>query len=231
MDEILHPLVVSTPPLKGPVASPAPLDAEESATDLKAHRDSMSMATTQFEQTPAASSQAFRGRSKSVALGSYAWTLNPPRLPIDYAVTGTAVPYKARSWEPTLETAIKAIVSIKASHVRSFDTETSGKKKKRFFFYFIDKLILFSFSFLGGYTATGFIVDAKRGIILTNRHVVSPAPIVAQAVLTNYEEVDLEPVYRDPVHDFGFMKVKKKNNLVGKKKRERPYFSLILYLV
>jgi hypothetical protein len=32
---------------------------------------------------------------------------------------------------------------------------------------------------------------------------------VAQAVLTNYEEVDLIPVYRDPVHDFGFMKVKK----------------------
>jgi len=60
---------------------------------------------------------------------------------------------------------------------------------------------------IGGYTATGFIVDAARGIILTNRHVVSPAPIVAQAVLTNYEEVDLKPVYRDPVHDFGFMQV------------------------
>jgi hypothetical protein len=23
--------------------------------------------------------------------------------------------------------------------------------------------------------------------------------------LTNYEEIDLIPVYRDPVHDFGFM--------------------------
>ncbi|KAI8085430.1 trypsin-like cysteine/serine peptidase domain-containing protein [Thamnidium elegans] len=184
MDDILHPLVVSTPPPKGPIASPAPLEAEEVATDLKAHRDSMSMATTQFEQAPA-TSKAFRERSKSVGLGSYAWTLNSPRLPIDYVspVTGSSVPYKARSWEPTLETAIKAIVSIKASHVRSFDTETSG-----------------------GYTATGFIVDAERGIILTNRHVVSPGPIVAQAVLTNYEEVDLEPVYRDPVHDFGFMR-------------------------
>ncbi|ORX44948.1 trypsin-like serine protease [Hesseltinella vesiculosa] len=95
----------------------------------------------------------------------------------------SAVPYKAKTWEPTLEKAIRAIISIKASHVRSFDTETSGT-----------------------YTATGFIVDAQQGIILTNRHVVSPAPIVAQAVLTNYEEVDLIPVYRDPVHDFGFMK-------------------------
>ncbi|KAI8580689.1 hypothetical protein K450DRAFT_173290 [Umbelopsis ramanniana AG] len=96
---------------------------------------------------------------------------------------GTSQTSSARSWEPILENAIKAIISIKASHVRSFDTETSGV-----------------------YSATGFIVDAKRGIILSNRHVVSPAPIVAQAVLTNYEEVDLIPIYRDPVHDFGFLK-------------------------
>ncbi|PVU88340.1 hypothetical protein BB559_004866 [Furculomyces boomerangus] len=87
------------------------------------------------------------------------------------------------SWEPTLEKAIKAIVSIKANCVRSFDTETSGT-----------------------YTATGFVVDAKNGIILSNRHVVNPAPIVAQAVFTNYEEVELMPIYRDPVHDFGFFK-------------------------
>ncbi|KAK9764946.1 hypothetical protein K7432_007110 [Basidiobolus ranarum] len=90
---------------------------------------------------------------------------------------------KVPSWEPTLEHAIKAIVSIRANHVRSFDTETSGS-----------------------YTATGFVVDAERGIILSNRHVVSPAPIVAQAVFTNYEEVNLQPIYRDPVHDFGFFK-------------------------
>ena len=43
-------------------------------------------------------------------------------------------------------------------------------------------------------------------MILSNRHVVSPAPIVAQAVFTNYEEVELKPIYRDPVHDFGFLK-------------------------
>ncbi|KAG0239678.1 serine protease [Actinomortierella wolfii] len=87
-----------------------------------------------------------------------------------------------QSWEHTLERSIRAIVSITANHVRSFDTETSG-----------------------AYSATGFLVDAKRGIILTNRHVVSPAPIIALAVLSNYEEVELKPIYRDPVHDFGFM--------------------------
>ncbi|KAF9201002.1 serine protease [Haplosporangium sp. Z 27] len=87
-----------------------------------------------------------------------------------------------RTWETTLEKSIRSIVSITANHVRSFDTETSG-----------------------AYSATGFLVDAKRGIILTNRHVVSPAPILALAILSNYEEVELKPIYRDPVHDFGFM--------------------------
>jgi hypothetical protein len=32
----------------------------------------------------------------------------------------------SQSWERTLERSIKSIVSIKASHVRSFDTETAG---------------------------------------------------------------------------------------------------------
>lgn len=127
MDDIQHPLVLSpTSPMRGPVDSPAPNAADEMATNLTAHRDSMSEATNKFEQQP---STAFRGRSKSLALGAYAWTLNPPRPPLDYFSSNTTagVPYKARSWEPTLERAIKAIVSIKASHVRSFDTETSGK--------------------------------------------------------------------------------------------------------
>ncbi|KAJ2747467.1 hypothetical protein GGI20_000456 [Coemansia sp. BCRC 34301] len=89
----------------------------------------------------------------------------------------------AASWEPTLERAIKSIVSIKAQCVRSFDTETSGT-----------------------YTATGFVVDATAGLILSNRHVVNPAPVVAVAIFVNYEEVELQPVYRDPVHDFGFFR-------------------------
>ncbi len=51
--------------------------------------------------------------------------------------------------------------------------------------------------------ATGFVIDAKRGLILTNRHVVTPGPVTAQAIFQNREEVQLFPVYRDPVHDFG----------------------------
>ncbi|CAO3612788.1 unnamed protein product [Cunninghamella blakesleeana] len=85
------------------------------------------------------------------------------------------------TWESTLERCIKSIVSIKATRVRCLDTEIPGV-----------------------FSATGFVVDAERGIILSNRHVVSVSPIVAQAVLCNYEEIDLKPIYRDPIHDFGF---------------------------
>lgn len=44
--------------------------------------------------------------------------------------------------------------------------------------------------------ATGFVVDMERGIILTNRHVVTPGPVVADAIFLNKEEVDLVPIYR-----------------------------------
>ncbi len=33
---------------------------------------------------------------------------------------------------------------------------------------------------------------------------IRPGPVVAQAIFLNHEEIDLRPVYRDPVHDFGF---------------------------
>ncbi len=52
--------------------------------------------------------------------------------------------------------------------------------------------------------ATGFVVDAERGLILTNRHVANPGPVVAEAVFLNHEEVEVKVIYRDPVHDFGF---------------------------
>lgn len=93
----------------------------------------------------------------------------------------TSVSSAAPDWEDTLERVKPAIVSIRMSATRSFDTESAR------------------FSY-----ATGFVVDAERGIILTNRHVVQPGPIVAEAILTNNEEISLKSLYRDPVHDFGF---------------------------
>ncbi|KAK9234983.1 hypothetical protein V1525DRAFT_435114 [Lipomyces kononenkoae] len=97
------------------------------------------------------------------------------------AASAAAAVAKDQAWDKTIERIIKGIVSIKASAVRAFDTEAAGD-----------------------YTATGFVVDKKRGIVLSNRHVVNPAPIMATAVFVNYEEVPLRPIYRDPIHDFGF---------------------------
>lgn len=85
------------------------------------------------------------------------------------------------SWEDTIERVSPSIVSIQVSSNRYFDTERQSSS-----------------------VATGFIVDAERGIILTNRHVVEPGPVTSQAVLLNSEEISLKPIYRDPIHDFGF---------------------------
>ncbi|KAK4935487.1 hypothetical protein LTR28_010353, partial [Elasticomyces elasticus] len=54
--------------------------------------------------------------------------------------------------------------------------------------------------------ATGFVVDAERGYILTNRHVVGAGPFTGYCIFDNHEECDVYPVYRDPVHDFGILR-------------------------
>ena len=86
-------------------------------------------------------------------------------------------------WTNTLDRISSGVVSIRVDSTRAFDTEWNSSSQ-----------------------ATGFVVDAERGLILTNRHVVAPGPVVAEAVFRNNEEVRLTPVYRDPVHDFGFFR-------------------------
>jgi S1-C subfamily serine protease len=83
-------------------------------------------------------------------------------------------------WAVTLERIASSVVSIDVDATRAFDTEWNSTAQ-----------------------ATGFVVDAERGLILTNRHVVTPGPVTAEATFLNREEVQLFPVYRDPVHDFG----------------------------
>ncbi|PJB33766.1 MAG: hypothetical protein CO108_30155 [Deltaproteobacteria bacterium CG_4_9_14_3_um_filter_63_12] len=95
--------------------------------------------------------------------------------------TGAALGESGKGWEQTLDQVVKGVVVLRISVPRDFDTE-----------------------FGGSYLGTGFVVDAERGIILTNRHLVQPGPVVAEAVFLNHEEVDLRAIYRDPVHDFGF---------------------------
>jgi pro-apoptotic serine protease NMA111 len=84
------------------------------------------------------------------------------------------------NWAQTLERIASGVVTIQIDSTRAFDTEWNTTAQ-----------------------ATGFVIDAKRGLILTNRHVVTPGPVTAQATFQNREEVQLYPVYRDPVHDFG----------------------------
>lgn len=93
---------------------------------------------------------------------------------------GHAADVDDSKWSRTLERISNSVVSIQIDQTRAFDTEFNSSGQ-----------------------ATGFVVDAKRGLILTNRHVVTPGPVTAQAVFQNREEVTLYPVYRDPVHDFG----------------------------
>ncbi|KAL4816659.1 trypsin-like cysteine/serine peptidase domain-containing protein [Aspergillus spinulosporus] len=86
-------------------------------------------------------------------------------------------------WQATIEEVVKSVVSIHFCQTCSFDTELSMSSQ-----------------------ATGFVVDAERGYILTNRHVVCPGPFWGYVIFDNHEECDVYPVYRDPVHDFGFLK-------------------------
>jgi S1-C subfamily serine protease len=90
---------------------------------------------------------------------------------------------EARAWENTLDRIARAVVVLRVSSPRAFDDTTPGTA-----------------------TATGFVIDAKQGLILTNRHVVTTAPVIAEAVFQNNEEVPVRAVYRDPVHDFGIFR-------------------------
>ncbi|XAR71408.1 HtrA2 peptidase [Bertholletia excelsa] len=89
----------------------------------------------------------------------------------------------AEDWRKALNKVVPAVVVLRTTACRAFDTESAGASY-----------------------ATGFIVDKKRGIILTNRHVVMPGPVVAEATFVNREEIPVYPIYRDPVHDFGFFR-------------------------
>lgn len=98
------------------------------------------------------------------------------------------IPKSETAWQMTVSKVVQSVVSIHFMQPVNFDTESSLVSE-----------------------ATGFVVDAENGIILTNRHVVGPSPFVGYAVFDNHEEVEVIPIYRDPVHDFGFLKFNPKD--------------------
>lgn len=86
-------------------------------------------------------------------------------------------------WQATIEKVVKNVVSIHFCQTMSFDTDSALSSE-----------------------ATGFVVDAEKGYILTNRHVVGSGPFWGYCIFDNHEECDVYPVYRDPVHDFGILR-------------------------
>lgn len=74
-------------------------------------------------------------------------------------------------WQATIEKVIKSVVSIHFCQTCSFDTDLSTSSQ-----------------------ATGFVVDAENGYILTNRHVVCSGPFWGYCVFDNHEEVSELPV-------------------------------------
>lgn len=90
---------------------------------------------------------------------------------------------ESAEWQATIEKVVKNVVSIHFCQTASFDTDSAISSE-----------------------ATGFVVDAKRGYILTNRHVVGAGPFWGYCIFDNHEECDVHPVYRDPVHDFGILR-------------------------
>ncbi len=96
---------------------------------------------------------------------------------------GAAADDDDRGWAGTVSRVADSVVSLQLSQLRDFDDTHQG-----------------------GSNATGFVVDAKRGIILTNRHVVGSGPLRVSATFQNQERVDAVPLYRDPIHDFAFLR-------------------------
>ncbi|KAI9823981.1 MAG: hypothetical protein M1826_007575 [Phylliscum demangeonii] len=104
--------------------------------------------------------------------------LDDPVLPL-----AAAGPPDTAEWQATIERVIRNVVAIRFCQTCPFDTAPACSSE-----------------------ATGFVVDAERGFILTNRHVVCAGPFWGYCIFDNHEECDVYPVYRDPVHDFGILR-------------------------
>ncbi|KAJ1961539.1 hypothetical protein IWQ62_003831 [Dispira parvispora] len=117
---------------------------------------------------------------QEVTRGIYNQHLSVGEVPMDCASPDSVA---SPAWQHTIEKTVLAVVAVHFSQVTAFDTEPPYTSQ-----------------------ASGFIVDAERGIILTNRHVVGSGPFVGEVVMHDHEEVDVYPLYRDPIHDFGFLR-------------------------
>lgn len=84
----------------------------------------------------------------------------------DVMATRPAAAAETKEWQATIEKVVRNVVSIHFCQPASFDTEPAMSSE-----------------------ATGFVVDAEKGYIMTNRHVVGPGPFWGYALFDNHEEV------------------------------------------
>ncbi|KAJ2781254.1 hypothetical protein GGI15_003270 [Coemansia interrupta] len=87
------------------------------------------------------------------------------------------------SWNTIQERLRDSVVSIDLTQAFHFDTENAHCSN-----------------------ATGFVVDAELGIIVSNRHVMNPGPSYHKAKFFNNVEIFLQPRYYDPIHDFSIFR-------------------------
>lgn len=80
--------------------------------------------------------------------------------------TMTTATADSAEWQETIERVVRNVVSIHFCLTCSFDTDPAVSSE-----------------------ATGFVVDAERGYILTNRHVVGAGPFWGYCIFDNHEEV------------------------------------------
>ena len=73
---------------------------------------------------------------------------------------------ETKEWQATIEKVVRNVVSIHFCQTCSFDTDQALSSE-----------------------ATGFVVDAEKGYILTNRHVVGSGPFWGYCIFDNHEEV------------------------------------------
>jgi pro-apoptotic serine protease NMA111 len=115
-------------------------------------------------------------------------SMEPPVQILEYATLVDQDHNSLDPWGKVLQRVIKAVVTIKVNVLRTFDTHGAGR-----------------------FEGTGFVVDRARGLILSNRHIVTQGPVIATATFGNYEEISLQQCYFDPVHDFGFFRYEPKD--------------------
>lgn len=89
-------------------------------------------------------------------------------------------------WASRIETCLPAILSVKVSKLCDIDGSTRPSSSQ----------------------GTGFVVDAAKGLVLTNRHVAGVGPGTHRIETSKGDSAEATPVYLDPIHDFAILAVR-----------------------